>query len=129
MAAVRACPDIVVKEHHFAVENITQHHLGMEVTRRTPDIECYGAYVLRPDAKKVDTYLSRVTLMCTGGCGAVYMMTSNPIIATGDGEAMAYRAKATVADMEMVSVTAVVVIMEQASAMVAVADMATAVAQ
>ena len=71
MAAVRACPNIVVKEHHFAVEIITQHHLGMEVTRRTPDIECYGAYVLRPDEKKVDTYLSRVTLMCTGGCGAV----------------------------------------------------------
>ena len=102
MAAVRACPDIEVKENHFAVEIITQHHLGVEVTRRTPDIECYGAYVLRPDEKKVDTYLSRVTLMCTGGCGAVYMTTSNPIIATGDGEAMAYRAKATVADMEFV---------------------------
>jgi len=52
MAAVRACPDIDIKENHFAVEIITQHHLGQEVTRRTPNIECYGAYVLRPDEKK-----------------------------------------------------------------------------
>lgn len=100
--AVRRNPNIEVKENHFAVEIITQHHLGIEVTRRTPDIECYGAYVLNPDTHKVDTYLSKVTLMCTGGCGAVYQTTTNPIIATGDGEAMVYRAKGTVADMEFV---------------------------
>ena len=75
--AVRSNPDIEVKENHFAVEIITQHHLGIEVTRRTPDIECYGAYVLNPDTGKVDTYLSKVTLMCTGGCGAVYQTTTN----------------------------------------------------
>jgi L-aspartate oxidase len=102
MAAVRQNPDIEIKENHFAVEIITQHHLGIEVTRRTSDIECYGAYVLNPDTQKVDTYLSKVTLMCTGGCGAVYQTTTNPIIATGDGEAMVYRAKGTVADMEFV---------------------------
>ena len=101
MAAVRSNPDIEIKENQFAVEIITQHHLGMEVTRRTPDIECYGAYVLNPEGK-VDTYLSKVTLMCTGGCGAVYQTTTNPIIATGDGEAMVYRAKGTVKDMEFV---------------------------
>jgi len=95
-------PRIEIKENHFAVEIITQHHLGIEVTRRTPDIECYGAYVLNPETQKVDTYLSRVTLMCTGGCGAVYQTTTNPIIATGDGEAMVYRAKGTVKDMEFV---------------------------
>ena len=102
MEAVRNCPDIDIKENHFAVEIITQHHLGIEVTRRTPDIECYGAYVLNPDTEKVDTYLSKVTLMCTGGCGAVYQTTTNPVIATGDGEAMVYRAKGTVKDMEFV---------------------------
>lgn len=102
MEAVRANPDIDIRENHFAVEIITQHHLGVEVTRRTPDIECYGAYVLNPDTQKVDTYLSKVTLMCTGGCGAVYQTTTNPVIATGDGEAMVYRAKGTVADMEFV---------------------------
>ena len=101
MAAVRACPDITIKENHFAVEIITQHHLGAKVTRRTPYINCYGAYVLNPE-EKVDTYLSKVTLMCTGGCGAVYQTTTNPIIATGDGEAMVYRAKGTVQDMEFV---------------------------
>ena len=102
MAAVRACPDIEVKENHFAVEVITQHHLGARVTRRTPYINCYGADVLNPDTQKVDTYLSKITVMCTGGVGAVYQTTSNPIIATGDGIAMVYRAKGTVADMEFV---------------------------
>ena len=52
MEAVRNTPNIEVKENHFAVEIITQHHLGVEVTRRTPDIECFGAYVLNPDTQK-----------------------------------------------------------------------------
>ena len=102
MEAVRSNPDIDIKENHFAVEIITQHHLGARVTRRTPYINCYGAYVLDPDTQKVDTYLSKVTVMCTGGCGAVYQTTTNPVIATGDGEAMVYRAKGTVQDMEFV---------------------------
>ena len=108
MAAVRACKNIEVKENHFAVEIITQHHMGVRVTRRSPHIKCYGAYVIptpdpsRGEGGRVDTYLAKVTVLCTGGCGAVYMTTSNPVIATGDGIAMAYRAKATVADMEFV---------------------------
>lgn len=102
MEAVRANPHITVFENHYAVEIITQHHLGRKVTRRTQDIECYGAYILNPDTQKVDTFLSKVTLMATGGVGAVYAMTSNPVIATGDGIAMVYRAKGTVKDMEFV---------------------------
>ncbi len=135
MEAVRRCPDIDVKENHFAVEIITQHHLGVRVTRRSPNIQCYGAYVIptpdpsraggesddtqgqnlssdvtkRPsraggneDGCRVDTYLAKITVMCTGGCGAVYLTTSNPVIATGDGIAMVYRAKGTVQDMEFV---------------------------
>lgn len=102
MEAVRRDPNITVLEHHYAVEIITQHHLGVEVTRRTPDIACYGAYVLDPDTQKVDTFLSRITLMATGGTGAVYATTSNPNIATGDGIAMVYRAKGEVKDMEFV---------------------------
>ena len=102
MDAVRNNPNIEVLEHHFAVEIITQHHLGIRVTRRTPDIECYGAYILNPDTGKIDTYLSRLTLMATGGTGAVYATTSNPDIATGDGIAMVYRAKGKVKDMEFV---------------------------
>ena len=100
--AVRSHPYIKVFENHFAVEIITQHHLGIEVTRRTPDITCYGAYILDPDTGKVDTFLSKVTLLATGGIGAIYSTTTNPNIATGDGIAMAYRAKATVKDMEFV---------------------------
>ena len=100
--AVKQHPNITLLEHHFAVEIITQHHLGVEVTRRTPDIECFGAYVLDPDTHKIDTILSRVTVLATGGIGAVYSSTTNPNIATGDGIAMAYRAKATVQDMEFV---------------------------
>ena len=102
MEAVRSNPNIEILENHFAVEIITQHHLGIRVTRRTPDIECYGAYVLNPDTGKVDTYLSKVTLMATGGTGAIYATTSNPNIATGDGIAMVYRAKGKVKDMEFV---------------------------
>lgn len=100
--AVKSHPNITLLENHFAVEIITQHHLGVEVTRRTPGIECYGAYVLDPDTQKIDTFLSRVTVLCTGGVGAVYATTTNPNIATGDGIAMAYRAKATVKDMEFI---------------------------
>lgn len=100
--SVRNHPNITLFENHFAVEIITQHHLGVEVTRRTPDIECYGAYILDPDTQRINTFLSRVTVLATGGCGAVYATTTNPNIATGDGIAMAYRAKATVQDMEFI---------------------------
>ena len=102
MEAIRNNPDIEIKENHFAVEIITQHHLGVEVNRHMDNIECYGAYILNPTTQKVDTYLAKCTVICTGGVGAVYMTTSNPVIATGDGIAMVYRAKGTVADMEFV---------------------------
>ncbi len=78
MEAVRDNPNIDIFENHFAVEIITQHHLGVEVTRRTPDIECYGAYILNPETEKIDTYLSKVTLMATGGIGSIYATTTNP---------------------------------------------------
>lgn len=100
--AVRANGNIDIFEHHFAIEIITQHHLGKIVTRRTPDIDCYGAYVLDQETGAVDTFLSRVTVMATGGCGAVYHTTTNPLVATGDGIAMVYRAKGTVQDMEFI---------------------------
>mgnify|MGYP001524632417 FL=1 len=100
--AVRNNPHIDIFEDHFAIEIITQHHLGKIVTRRTPDITCYGAYVLNPATGKVDTFLARVTLMATGGVGAVYTTTTNPLVATGDGIAMVYRAKGTVKDMEFI---------------------------
>ena len=99
--AVEQNPYIDTYENHFAVEIITQHHLGKMITRRTPDITCYGAYVLNPQGT-VDTFLAKVTLMATGGTGAVYQTTTNPLVATGDGIAMVYRAKGTVQDMEFI---------------------------
>ena len=85
-----------------AKPQLSEEEVRSKKTRRTPDIECYGAYVLDPDTHKIDTILSRVTVLATGGIGAVYSSTTNPNIATGDGIAMAYRAKATVQDMEFV---------------------------
>lgn len=99
---VKENPDIDIYENHFALEIITQHHLGKIVTRRTPDITCYGAYVLDEKTGKVEKFLAKVTVMATGGVGAVYTTTTNPLIATGDGIAMVYRAKGTVQDMEFI---------------------------
>ena len=83
------------------IQAIQKHHLGVTVTRQTPDIECYGAYIMDPNGR-IDTFLSKVTLIATGGVGAVYQTTTNPLVATGDGIAMVYRAKGTVKDMEFV---------------------------
>lgn len=99
---VKENPNIDIFENHFALEIITQHHLGKIVTRRTPDITCYGAYVLNEETGKVEKFLAKVTVMATGGVGAVYTTTTNPLIATGDGIAMVYRAKGTVKDMEFI---------------------------
>ncbi len=99
---LRENPYIDIFENYFAVEIITQHHLGKIVTRRTPDITCYGAYILNEETGKVETFLAKITLMATGGVGAVYTTTTNPLIATGDGIAMVYRAKGTVRDMEFI---------------------------
>lgn len=92
--AIQKHPNITVFENHFAIEILTQHHLGVTVTRQTPDIECYGAYIMDPNGR-IDTFLSKVTLIATGGVGAVYQTTTNPLVATGDGIAMVYRAKGT----------------------------------
>ncbi len=102
LARVKAHPNIQILTHHFAVDLITQHHLGMEVKRSTPDIECYGLYVLNIRTGQVETFLSKITLMASGGAGQVYQTTTNPLIATGDGVAMAYRAMARVKHMEFV---------------------------
>ena len=100
--AVKQHPNITIFTNHYAVEIITQHHLGIIVTRYTPGIKCYGAYVLNEETGEVDTFLSKVTIMATGGCEAVYRHTTNPLVATGDGIAMVYRAKGLVKDMEFI---------------------------
>jgi L-aspartate oxidase len=95
-------PNIQLHPHFFAVDLITQHHLGEEVTRKRNDITCFGLYAYDMHTQEVVTILSKVTLLATGGTGNVYRSTTNPTIATGDGIAMAYRAKAHISNMEFV---------------------------
>lgn len=105
----RALIDAVAKQkniefikHCFVVDIITQHHLGYLVTKSTPDIECYGVYVLNLETNKIEKILSRITLLASGGNGQVYRTTTNPSIATGDGVAMLYRAKGRIENMEFI---------------------------
>ena len=99
---IHAHKNIKVYDHYFAIDIITQHHLGKVVTSKTPDIACYGAYVVNTKTGVIDTVLSKFTIMASGGAGHVYATTTNPKIATGDGIAMVYRAKGFVKDMEFV---------------------------
>jgi L-aspartate oxidase len=99
---VHALKNIEVISHHFVIDLITQHHLGRQVTRVTPDITAYGVYVLDLQTKKIEKVLSKITLFATGGVGQIYRNTTNPVIATGDGIAMVYRAKGRVENMEFI---------------------------
>ena len=100
--SIKRHPNIDIFDQHFAIEILTQHHLGMRVKHTTPNIECYGAYVLDIRTNHVETFLAKITLIATGGIGNIYQTTTNPTIATGDGIAMVYRAKGIVEDMEFV---------------------------
>ncbi|MEI6172536.1 MAG: L-aspartate oxidase [Bacteroidota bacterium] len=95
-------PNIEILENHFTIDILTQHHLGLEVNSRTKDLTCFGAFVLNPTTGLVDTILSKITLLATGGAGNVYSNTTNPLISTGDGIAMVYRAKGAVENMEFI---------------------------
>lgn len=101
LAAVRRSPNITVLEYHYAVNLLTEHQLG-EPTETGDGLHCYGAYVLDSQSGVVHTVLAKATLLAAGGAGQVYQHTTNPTVATGDGIAMAYRAKAVVANMEFI---------------------------
>ncbi len=100
LEAVHNHPNIELKENQFAIDIITQHHLGQRVTKHTPDIECYGVYALDCRTNVIDTYLAKVTLLATGGMGNVYTTTTTPIVSTGDGVAMVHRARGVLSDLE-----------------------------
>jgi L-aspartate oxidase len=102
LAEVDRHKNIEIIKHCFVVDLITQHHLGYLVTKSTPDIECYGVYVLNRETNQIEKILSRITLLATGGNGQVYRSTTNPFIATGDGVAMVYRAKGRIENMEFI---------------------------
>jgi len=102
IAKVKTFDNITFLQHYFALDLITQHHLGRNKTRLNNDIECYGAYALNKKSKEIETFLAKQTVLCTGGAGQIYKSTTNPIIATGDGMAMVYRAKGRLANMEFI---------------------------
>ncbi|MEP1490453.1 MAG: L-aspartate oxidase [Algibacter sp.] len=96
---VRRLPNIDMLPHHYAIDLITDHHLkDSKATNKT----CYGAYVLDQKLNKTITIKSDATLLASGGIGRVYGHTTNPTVATGDGIAMAYRAKTRISDMEFI---------------------------
>ncbi len=95
--AISKQPNISIFENHLAIDLITTRKLGGNNGNR-----CLGAYVFDKKANRVETFSAPVTLLATGGCGKVYLYTTNPDIATGDGVAMAFRAGASIANMEFV---------------------------
>jgi L-aspartate oxidase len=97
LAAIERAPNVTVFENHIAVDLITLGKLGLASTDR-----CLGAYVLDEATGEVATLRSDRVVLATGGCGKVYLYTTNPSIATGDGVAMAWRAGARIANMEFI---------------------------
>jgi L-aspartate oxidase len=102
LEAIKKCSNINLISHCFVVDIITQHHLGYLVTKSTPDIICYGVYVLNLSTNKIEKIIADITMLATGGNGQVYRSTTNPAIATGDGVAMVYRAKGRIENIEFI---------------------------
>ena len=103
VAHVRNHPNITLYENYMAIDLITRStRMKRGLVTTTHEDFCCGAYVLERSSNKVKTFAAKITMLATGGAGKVYLYTSNPDIATGDGIAMAYRAGATVANLEFV---------------------------
>ncbi len=92
IAAVRQQPNITILEKHLGIDLLT--------SAESSGTKCWGAYVLDLETNQVKTLTARVTVLCSGGAGKVYLYTSNPDVATGDGLAMAYRAGVPLANLE-----------------------------
>lgn len=99
---VRAHPRIRLIENQLAVDLILDSRLGGRRRRAAARDACWGAYVMDRATQRIRPVTARATVLATGGCGKVYLYTTNPDVATGDGLAMAYRAGAPVASLEFV---------------------------
>ncbi len=102
LEAINLSSNIEIINHCLVIDVITQHHFGYLVTKATPDITCYGVYVLNAKSNRIEKISAKLTLLATGGNGQVYRTTTNPYIATGDGVAMVYRAKGRIENMEFI---------------------------
>ncbi len=102
LAELQTKKNIEFLNHCFVIDIITQHHFGYLVTKSTLDITCYGVYVLNLHNNQIEKINAKITLLATGGCGQAYRTTTNPVIATGDGVAMVYRAKGKIENMEFI---------------------------
>ncbi|MBN1336235.1 MAG: L-aspartate oxidase [Deltaproteobacteria bacterium] len=103
LPVVRAHPRIRLFENHIAVDLIHAAWLARRKDRVPPvPNEVHGAYVLDRRTGRVKVFAARVVVLCTGGAGKVYLYTSNPDIASGDGIAMAWRAGVRIANMEFI---------------------------
>jgi len=96
---VHQLKNVTLLPHHFAIDLITEHHLNIV---NPIHLSCYGAYVLDENTGDILTIKAKNTVLASGGIGNIYGHTTNPVIATGDGIAMAYRAKAQIQDMEFI---------------------------
>ncbi|MEM5787720.1 MAG: L-aspartate oxidase, partial [Syntrophobacteraceae bacterium] len=103
MQAAESNPNIAIFENHMVLDLLVQHHSmrSGSLNLYQQDI-CRGAYVLDIARKQIHTFIANAVLLCTGGAGKVYLYTSNPDVATGDGLAIAYRAGAKLANLEFV---------------------------
>jgi L-aspartate oxidase len=102
LQAVSENPAITTFENHVAVELITEHHTAEKRVIDRRNVHCWGAYALDTAGRRVETFTANVVMLSTGGLGHAYLHTTNPVIATGDGVAMAYRAGARIANMEFI---------------------------
>ena len=95
-------PNLVWYTHHFCLDLIIGNLPNEEAGGSATQPQCIGAYIFDINTGQVETIASKVTVLATGGAGQVYRVTTNPLVATGDGVAMAYRAKAVMKDMAFV---------------------------
>ena len=102
IANVKSHKNILVKENYFAIDFLTEHNVLQLKQMKIENRNCWGVYALDKNTNEVVKIIANITILASGGLGQVYLHTTNPSIATGDGFAMAYRAGARMANMEFI---------------------------